>query len=858
MIGRDDERAVIFGAVEGGASAVVAGAPGVGKTRLVWETVAALPGVAPVWIRASALASEIPFAAVAGLFPPGAVGGDQLALFCRAADLVVAQAGDRRPVVAVDDAHLLDAPSAALVHHLALSRGIPVVATLRSDAAVPDAIRALWREGGWRVDLQPLAEAEVGAVVEAALDGQVAAAVKRWMFERSDGNPLVLRELLLVALDTEALVHDGGLWRLVSEPAAGPRLVDLVRARLGALDPAERQALELVALAEPLPRVAVERLVPPHALEALERRGTLITERLAGEWIVRTAHPLDGELLRAELPPATTAVLQSRLADALAASSRPRDVLRAVSLRLSAGEGVACDLLDQGATEAQRVGDRAGAERLAAAALAAGAGVAAAVTRAEALVSLGRHQQAQDLLAEIDLPALPRPVITRALRTALLAIELGLGRTEEALRILNSAATWQADDAWARFIVGARAQVQANAGRFADAIATGLPSVDGASPSAGAATPALAFALVEAGRTADAEALIDRHIDAGHVGPASDRWLVVAAMVRISTGRAWDELDRTASTAHRRAVRDHDDPSAAAAALALGQLALERGKVEQAAKWLRDAAAGMEVAEPHRMLVVALAALARAEALAGTDTTSTQARLRSAVFARPPTWVDRFAVARAEVWMAVAAGELGRARQLAVEGAAECGESVVAAAHLLHDALRLGEPPAALAERLGALADHIDVTGISVQAFHAASLARGDGPGLDLAADRFEKIGALLHAAESASAAAAAHRAAGRTEAARVAAARSQALAARCEGARTPALGAGPGPVTLSQRELEVAALAARGMSNAAIAERLILSVRTVESHLYRCMTKLGVGRREALAPLLGSERTLQ
>ena len=40
---------------------------------------------------------------------------------------------------------------------------------------------------------------------------------------------------------------------------------------------------------------------------------------------------------------------------------------------------------------------------------------------------------------------------------------------------------------------------------------------------------------------------------------------------------------------------------------------------------------------------------------------------------------------------------------------------------------------------------------------------------------------------------------------------------------------------------------AARGLTNAEIADRLVLSVRTVESHIYRAMQKLGVNDRREL-----------
>jgi LuxR family maltose regulon positive regulatory protein len=55
----------------------------------------------------------------------------------------------------------------------------------------------------------------------------------------------------------------------------------------------------------------------------------------------------------------------------------------------------------------------------------------------------------------------------------------------------------------------------------------------------------------------------------------------------------------------------------------------------------------------------------------------------------------------------------------------------------------------------------------------------------------------------------------------------------------------------LTKRELEVARLAAQGLSNREIAERLIITERTVKAHLTEVFQKLGISRRSQLAPKL-------
>jgi non-specific serine/threonine protein kinase len=57
-----------------------------------------------------------------------------------------------------------------------------------------------------------------------------------------------------------------------------------------------------------------------------------------------------------------------------------------------------------------------------------------------------------------------------------------------------------------------------------------------------------------------------------------------------------------------------------------------------------------------------------------------------------------------------------------------------------------------------------------------------------------------------------------------------------------------PGPAGLTRRESEVAALVARGLTNREIAGQLYVSVRTVEVHVDRILTKLGLRNRTEVA----------
>jgi DNA-binding NarL/FixJ family response regulator len=280
-----------------------------------------------------------------------------------------------------------------------------------------------------------------------------------------------------------------------------------------------------------------------------------------------------------------------------------------------------------------------------------------------------------------------------------------------------------------------------------------------------------------------------------------------------------------------------------------GRLALMRGKPATAARSLAAAATVLDTSNIHGRRAWALALLAECRALLG-DVDGAETTWKE-IGADTPSALYDTEVDRAGAWVLVARGDDVGARRAAV-GAAEAARARGSYATELmaaHDALRLGE--LTIAGRICELSEF--VTGAWAPAFarHARAVIDQDGAALDEAVDAFEGIGARLLAAEAATQAARAHERAALRGRASVATARAAALLADCEGASTPILEQRSTPVRLTPREREIARLAAEGTPSRAIAEQLVVSVRTVENQLQSVYRKLGIHGRADLAEVV-------
>lgn len=857
LIGREIELHRVVGALHDPAQrgVVVAGPGGVGKTHLARAALDSYTGPT-LTVRATRAAARVPLGAFAPYLPADLGEGDEGVRLRRAALGVVEtfEAGTR-PVLLVDDAHLLDQASAALVFQLLLDGRVFLLVVLRSDEEAGTLLLDLWKDHLPRVDLHELGERQVVSVLEAALGGPVEGAGAHALFEASGGNVLYLRELVNGLLETGALVEDAGLWRVTGPITATPRLNELLAARLAKLRGIERLLLEAVALGEPIGLSQMEQRGWGDRQEALERAGFVAVERSGRRWRVRLAHPIYGEVLRDQLTEHRRIQILRVLADAMMSTGmrRREDKRRVAIWLLEAGEPADGEVLLAAARDALFGGDLNDVARLARAALDAGVGAPAAHILGRALDGLGENEEADAVFAQGE--AMAATDEERVLTSIGRADNLfrGLRDADGADAVLSAAEAFTKDPLLRGRLRAQRATQAGLRGRSADVLALTEPLLDAGDDVlfVEAALPR-SSALRLCGRLEEAVELSTRALHArmalGDVVQAPAPMVFVVTRMQALT--EYGEIEHAAALGRRgyeTALRLNLKHGIGWVGYAYACAELAAGRLAHAERLARESAIAFgEVGHPG--VRWSLAVLAMAAAQQGKLKVAEEALADYDAEPASPTERNESEAERARGWAAVASGDWTQARAMfrAAAQIARDRDQPLHEMHALFDHLRTGvyEPVVDRLLELGAVIDG-PLTAARVAGVHA--IVEHDAPALLAASEEAERCGALLLAAEGAARAAMILDDAGDARGAAAAAACRDAYVARCEQPRTPALTTGHDAVVLSRREREVARLAADGMSNKEIAERLFVSPRTVENHLLRTYAKLGIRTRDEL-----------
>ncbi|MGW0803474.1 AAA family ATPase [Nonomuraea sp. NPDC002799] len=858
FVGRDDELSTVRACLRRGDAkgVVISGDAGIGKTRLAREilALAEAQGCRTAWVAATGALASIPFGAVAGLLPADPIAdGLGLSVLAAAAARMREHGGSRPVVVGVDDAHLLDPGSAALIGHLAARELAFVVATCRAGAPVPDTITSLWKDGQapW-LDLTSLPGAVVDLLLDHTLGGEVDGVTRRRLRDLAAGNPLALRETLSSAITDHTLRRRHGVWCLTGGYRPRGAIRSVLTDRLRPLGRPARLVLELLACGEPLPPALLARLASQEAIDEAEAHGLAVSERAGNRVQVRLAHPLYGEVLRAGLPAGRARQLWWQLADALLGTPLRRrdDLLRASLWQVEGGAVVRPDLVRIGAGQAIDRADLALAERLARAARDAEPSVEADALLAEVLEYRGRSAEATAVLPEAP------PSGDELLPWALVRAETmywGEGDAPAAERTLDLLRGRPGED----LAEGIRTWILLFDGRCAAALDVADRLLASESASAQAVIWATAAATAAAGflgRADDSTRYHEHGLAVAREREAELPWGVVElGVARCLAFLALGDLRSAWTVADEgyRLLVSGQSPMMSAGHIGVrGLVECAQGRVAGAGTSLGEAVNALDGRDTLRLTRLFTAGLAAATALGGEASTARAWLDQADQAAGAANRIFAPWTALAGAWTLAAEGRLTDAAdtaRYAADLARGLGLPTVEAT-ARYDTLRLGGEGEC--RRLDQLDAVLGTPLSQVLAGAARALKQADGKALSGAATALTALGQHLLAAELATCAVRACRQAGLPGKAALMMEWADTLRTCCEGAVTPLLHHDHVSAVLTRREREVALLAVRHSSRA-IAQRLGLSVATVNNNLARVYGKLGVGSRAQLAALL-------
>ncbi|MFI7602300.1 LuxR C-terminal-related transcriptional regulator [Actinoplanes sp. NPDC049681] len=797
---------------------LLTGPPGIGRTRLTRLVLDACAGRALV-----RRPGDLPV-------PPAGSASQRYAATTRALHRLAA---GRTPVVlGVDDLHLLDPGIARMVEHLADAQVVRLLATAPSDATGAAPVAPLLRRGVLRRHrVPPLSPAEVGAAVTAILGGRADSVTVAELWRHTQGNPRLLRVLLEAAPAAGTLIQRAGTWRWTGRmPLDGMR--DAVRVLVGEVPAA---AVRFLAVAGSVPVAVLERLADQRTLERLEEREVIRVDREGGELVVRLSQPLHTALLLERMTPGGMSETLRELVGAGRAVGV--DHVRLADWRLRGGLPVAPRRLLAAAEAALTRGEATLAQRLAGGV---GTPLGDAVV-AQALVVDGRVAEAETAFGRLADQLPPR---LQALR--IVNLLWGLRRPDEAVRLAGDA------------LAALESPYPPELELAREALALFTTAVAGTAPAApppddpllaSTAAAVRGYRMIFSGRPGR---IVEEHHD-DLVWPSmrgSARACHVHALVL--TGRL--TTARTVAADYYDAAAGRGEPAE------LAPLAMQRGVCEwwagnpaRAMPFLGEAAALLDDRVPYPVQAYVSSEYAVCLAALG-DRARAGRVLAEARAALPPGAPLRDHLLVGEIRVLALTGELSAAAGASVRRAARNLREgrLTSAAEGYYLAVRLTGDPAA-ARRLTEVAGRCDGDLLGLFAAHATALVEDDGDGLRAVAEQFAAGGYLGFALEAVTSAARLAQRAGDDRAAAELSRRAARLTLACDGFRPPWLHPTQRSVRLGARELEACELAAEGLDNQQIAERMGIALRTVTNHLARAYAKLGVRARQDLAGALAA-----
>lgn len=897
LIGRLDdlERSLTWLNNPGNRGLSIHGLQGVGRTRFLAEIVAAMPpnrrllqAVGTATTRAIALGA---FAHLLDGTParpgdPSSTFGSAGVWHASVASAATVITAGGPVVLTVDDAHLLDTTSIALLQMLAASDDVSIALTVCTSESTPDALSMLWRHDRLaRIDLAPLTLESTNALLQMALAAPVDGRAARLMFDASAGLPLLLREIVRTALDHGTLVIVDGVWRLRGPLPLADRVIEAASQRLDTYDIAEIAVLELLAVVGSTPLGLVEQTASAGTLERLEGESLIrvVEAPDGGHDLVLRRHPVNEAVLANVTSLRRRNIRRDHAERYLEWSDGgPAALLTVASLRIDAGIFGDPSEMERMSTLARQAEDFELVVRFARSADRAVATLRSAVLLADALYELCRWDECERVIARsIDREG---TVLDRLLLTGQRGVNLlfGLMRSVDAVAITEAALAdldagderWHAglDDAGVAKVreelvnrVGLLQMYGGDPGRALRTMGPqppAPPAIDDESTGsrdtlyarvlwAVPSVPSIALGGQTTRAIALAAEAAGEHMRlGGEVGSSSvgTHWLTLALAQQEHGALA--DARATALLGYEASIDSGGLIGQIWFGLSLARHGLIAGHPASVLRWTREVIAATSSAGwlgPRRM---ALNGMAAAHAMLGDLPAARRCLVEAAAidgdfgFLRPELVLG-------EAMLAAAEGRSTGAHKLLTEAAEIAGSTghLTVEAWLRFDAVRLGSRHQV--DRLVELASTCESPLVAARASAAMAIERDDADLLEAAGDTMERLGLDLVAAELYGSAVDALRRTRRSRAAAAVNLRAAGALERTEGAQTLRPVQLDIVVPLTQREREIVVLATSGLASKVIAARLGVSVRTVTNHLQNAYAKLGVSTRADAADAL-------